>query len=426
MRFLSYLKEPLYKATFGLLFFIIIYTFYNLEWIRSHIEDYAFDWVNNMVIAHQQQDTDSPYVFVFKVDQHYLRQQGLLNNDDRVNYGYVFPRDRIAAFIQQLDQHIASLGVHKPKALFVDYDLSYGSDSYGKLSESDQLLLNTLKQARDYVIVLPLVLKQNFIKDSSDPQIQALIKADKIRFVSVNFSVDNDGLSRRYRPYTADLPSATLTLWKLAQDQAVDLNQLKTQFQNRNIIENRVFFKFYHNLTQSNNDYESKQSFWGKLALLSANYPLAKIINEQFDNAIILLGADHDDSQDIFTVYNVLSNQDMSGLELHANALMTLFYLKGSLKKIDFKMGAVLVFGLFFIIHLFSDFIKRRYFPNHCYKQRWGNVLFFVSITVIMLLFSVLLLAYQIWFNWLIPVIILEFLEFIDFINYKYIQRDKL
>lgn len=283
-------KLSLFKALFASLVFVVIYFFSNIEIIRENMEDYSFDIINNVFFTVQPQKTNSPKVKIFAVDNKYLKSENLLNENNETNYGYTFPRDKIAQFINKLDTHINELKDNIPKALFIDYDMTYKTTNYDKeLSQEDKEFIEVLKKPRKYIIIFPKTNNLSFIQNSDDLVLKRLIQENKITFASVGLSVSSDGINRRYFPYKKfeeiDYLNAPITLYNLLQDKQLAIDELKQQ----NVIENRIIYKDYYEATL-NEKYNHQQSYWNNLNKYSANYPLDLIMNEDFKDSIIIFG----------------------------------------------------------------------------------------------------------------------------------------
>lgn len=421
-----YFFESLYKSIIATIFFIVVYQFSNIEIIRSNIEDISFDLLNKFAIEDKQQDTFSTNVLLFKFDDFYLREKKLVDDRGNTNYGYLFPRDNIANFIKNLDDFVDKLNMSdRPLSLFIDYDFTYTSLPYNKqLSKDDLLLINILKKDRNYKIYLPKTNDINFIEQSNDKKIQELIKAKKINFVSVSLVESTDDIARRYLPYREfyngekkqSYIQAMIALWKESKNNnQLDDKQIYNEFTNKSDIENRIIFKNYEEKVDEG-DYETYLSNWQKLFVYSANYPFDEIIEENFYNSIILLGGTHSNNDDIFNIQGVKGVDSLSGIEIQANTLMTLFYLDGKLEKFDFVKSVILIFLLFFIV----NFIIEILFDILRFQDR-RNLEFIVLLVVIsgtMFFISYYILTeYKQWFNWFIPVVLFEAIEVIEMIK---------
>ncbi len=418
------LKPIILKSLLVTGLFIIVYQFYNLEIIRSNIEDRAFDLVDS-IYMHNTVDNakNAATTILFRVDKFSLKEDNLLNDNNITNYGYLYPRDAIAKFIKTID----NIEVEKqPRALFVDYDFSYKSSPYNKIAYTDNILIQQLKQSRKYVILLPKTSEFNFIENSKDKNIQQLILSKKIIFVSVAYTISKDGYSRRYLPYQyfkeKKYWNAPITLWRLSHP----VNDKKLEeFKQKDIIDNRIIYKEYQetsiDIKQNGYSTYSAQSYWEKLTSYSSNYPLFEL---DLNNSLILFGAIHNESNDLFTV-NALSNETISGVEMHANALMTIFKNNGALKHLPIFYSIIILFILYTVIDILIEWLFA--------KLRIDSIetLFMISLlisSVLLFLTSILILElYGLWFNWFIPFILFEIYEIIEIliIYYKRTKKKK-
>jgi hypothetical protein len=237
--------------------------------------------------------------------------------------------------------------------------------TYSKeLSEEDIAFLNILKKDRDYKIYLPKTNDINFIEQSKDKKIQELIKSKKINFVSVGLIESSDDIARRYLPYREFFNAiekqsylqAMIALWRDSKNNQLDDKEIYNKFTDKSDIENRIIFKNYEERIDEG-DYETYLSNWKKLFVYSVNYPFDEIIEDNFYNSIILLGGTHSNNDDIFNIQGIKGVDSLSGIEIQANTLMTLFYLDGKLEKFDFIKSVVLVFLLFFIVNFIIEIL---------------------------------------------------------------------
>ncbi len=420
---LNIIKSEFYKhymvslknALIGSLFFLIIHLFANVEFIRKHAEDFSFDVTNVFFNYFNDIKYNVPNVKVFVVDDKYLKAENLLNQYNEATYGYTFPRDKIAQFIQKLDQHIKIIN-EIPKVLFIDYDMTYATTNYNiNLSNEDQQLINVLKQPRDYIIIFPKTNNQNFIENLEDPVIQDLIKNKKIIFSSVGLTISEDDINRRYHPFrefdNQKYINAPITIFNMFY-QPLKIENLN----NQNVIENRIIFKNYRNI-KSNIFFNFYQSEWDNLNKYSANVPLNMIINEDFKDSIIFFGGTFA-KDDIFKNNSLIGISDFNGIDIQANALMTLFYLEGTLKNINIILGVIIVFLTFFFVDLFIEVIFGR--TNLKFNEYIKFFILLIFSGVILLIISnYILVEHNLWFNWIIPFIVFQVIEFTNIFKNK-------
>ncbi len=424
--FINLIKESLLKSVLVTIFFIIVHQLYNIEIVRKNIEDFGFDITNKYVFETMEQNTTSPKVMLFGVDDLYLKQNELFDEKNNTNYGYLFPRSYIANFISKLDE--LSMEVESeniPKALFIDYDLSFTSLPFGKeLSHEDKELIETLKQDRPYTILLVKNGINNFIEQSTDLKIQQLILEKKIVFVSIKLLTSSDGIARRYLSYKSyknnlkeDVyPSANIALWQLAKNKEINITTIKNNFKEKDIVANRIFLKSYK---QENIDEDCKTSYsyWDNYIKYSASCSPFDIVEEDFSNAIILFGGTYTKNNDEFEVLNIGVSDTMKGIELHANTLMSIFYMDGQLKQMNMWWSILLVFIIYFSVDfIVSYLLKSRILEN----KKLHLIIVFILMTIIMIAVSLyLLISRNVWFNWFVPVALFEIYDIILYLKMK-------
>jgi len=408
---------------------ILLHYFFHIEYLRAEIEDSAFDLMSTFVFSKEEVDTKGANTFILLVDDKYLKSKNLLDENNETKYGYIFPRNYISDIIANIDELVSDLDEENyPDALFVDYDTTYLSDPHNKTATEDDIrLLNILKKQRPYIIYLPLTSNYNFIYHSQDDDIQKSIKNGKIRFVSTGITSSNDGISRRYYPYEIykDINNKdkkflhiSIELYNL-QNPTHRLVKKYFALNKESFIENRIIFKDMF-LQENTSEYNYWQSKWKKLAAMSANYPLDNIYEESLRHAVIMLGAGHSASQDKFEIDDYL--KEISGVEMHANAFMTLKYLDGKLRHFSIIKEVFTVFSVVFIIAFLLTYCLKTFFLRleRKIKMICNDLLrnFFTTIvsdeTERVFLFStiaffiisfVLLKEEHLWFNWMIPLI---------------------
>jgi len=427
---MSKLLLSMVKATIGVLLFIVIYNLSNITLIKEYAQiDKPFELLNNFLLENDSVKTKSPHVMLFGIDNYYLKSQNLIDEDNKTNYGYLFPNDKIAQFITKIDRLSEALPKEKqPKAMFIDYDFSFTTAIYGKdVTREDSIFIKVLKEPRNYTILLPKISKYNYIESLADKKIQELIRNKKIVFVSVSIPYSKDSKTRRYIPYTSykdsltnqehNYTSVSVEMWHLFNQ---DIN-ISKEFKEQDMIENNFIIKSYR---QSLLSKYHKPSNWKMLDYYSANYSLEDIDSDNFDNALILLGSIYD-KEDMFQVTS--SSSKLSGIEVHANILMTLFYFDGKLKQFDIYKSSFLVFITFIMLFWFTDRVlkflptKSKIFLINRGVSKLMISLFITSV-VMGLLSWFILIYYKEWFNWFIPVLLFELTGVIVLIN-RYILK---
>lgn len=372
------------KIIISLIITILVYFFYNVKFIQENIENYSFDILNKFVLSTNYEKLNIPNLILFKIDDNYLKEKKLLDVNNETIYGHIFPRKNIAEIILNFDNHIMTIGKEfSPKGLFIDYDIRYKSDVNNiELTKDDLLFIEALKKDRSYVIYLPKTANHNFIEELEDLVIQKKIKNKEIVFISTGLTISDDGITRRYYPYEEyfakntevkiKYPLISVEIFRniknLQENILDDFSQNKIA-----LIENKIIYKNYAEI-ESDKNYEYIQSYWNNLRIYSANYPLDLILKEDFKNAILFLGGNHRNSDDFFKINTF--DYNLSGIEVHANALMTLFYLDGKLKRVN-------IFYMFFII--LGVLIISEFLIIKANEKKMSAKIMFLSIFVIIL-----------------------------------------
>jgi len=402
------------KSLLLMLLFALIYKFANNEHVREGIGDEGFDILNKFLFApFASVSPKAPPLLLFGYDDVYMLHHHLWDEDNNTNYGNLFHRSHIVQFIEALDNRTQRLKVYHlapPKALFIDFDMSFTLLPDGKtLSEEDQALLTILKKKRDYVIILPKSQTANFIEYSCDPTIQKLIKEQKIIFASVGFSVSKDNTVRRYRAYESyhergeehNYSSVEVVLWQLAQNHSHPTT-LPQGFKQRDVVANRILFKNYDATLPI-------QSKWANLKHYSVLRHFGtegnKVITSNYAGAMVILGTTYTNNGDSHEVLNIFGSQILSGVEIHAHALMSLFAFDGQLKLLPFWLTMLMVFTLYFVV----DYPISKAFNRWKVQKIEIRLLApLVLALLVMAIFSWVLLQFGYWFDWFAPTVLLD------------------
>jgi len=409
----------LWKSLLATILFMLFYFLYSIEIVRSNVEDVAFDTVNKFSIHKHPVETNSSQVFLFAFDDLYMKEHQLFDEDNRSNYGYLFPRDHIAQFIEDLDELISELSTEQyPKALFIDYDMSFTAMPYGKiLAEEDRKLLEVLKRVRPYEILLPKTEQANFIERSDDKDIQKAIKEHRIRMVSVPLLQSRDDVVRRYQSFQSfgeTHPSksyigVSAALWQILRGERIDVNVIQDTFKKKDIIANRIFLKSYDDGIIDEEGCLIQYSQWQQLRKYSTLCSLFEIDYDDFAGSVVMLGGTHSQNDDKFSVLSVLRAQTFSGIDIHANALMTMLHLDASLKRFPLWSSMIVIFISFFLLDSLVSFI---FYKLHLDNEKLAFMTLLIFSTILLILLSVYLLrAHHLWFNWFVPLILFQLLE---------------
>ena len=418
------LLSSLFRTSIVTLLFAISYIFYNLEIVRSNIEDIAFDVIDKFVIAKKEQNLTSPKLMLFTIDDTYLRANKLIDDDNETNYGFYLPNDIVANFISNLDNFVQDIEPsNMPKILFIDFDFKFTNADYGKnLTVADNKLIDILVKDRNYTILLPKTSKYNFIEHSRNAKIQKLIKKKKIIFVSVGLLQSKDATTRRYLSYksykdknsTKDYINIAIAINQLLENDEINATLAKKNYKEKDIIANRIWLKGYKNIVKEKNCI-TMQSYWQDYTKYSASCNLYDIDEDDFAKSIILLGTTHHSSSDTFDTLNVFGSQQFYGIEMHANAIKTVYYLNGQLKRLGFWQSIILIFTVFFVLSVIVAYIFKLIKIDNSEIEL---IIVLVVVLMLLMLISIYLLnQYKLWFNWLVPLIIYEIIEVLEYIQ---------
>ena len=452
-------KESLWKAILASLLFLLLNTFSQYNVIRENVEDFAFDITNEWSISKKEQATASERVTVFAFDNQYMADNGLFDIDEDsdqkekniANYGYVFPRENLAQFIEQLDARVEKLSIIPsftcPKALFIDFDLSFPTGTSKKqtplaenLTKGDKHLLTTLeKPKRCYKILLAKNNTHHYVKDYANSQLKQLIEDKRIRFVSPYFHASADGSStiRRHEPIKkiagTTYPSAAIALWQISKTGMIDVTAVEQQFtdavkdnsknskvvqKNRgNVNDNMILIKHYKRPENYNCP---EKSYWSQLRKYAVGCT-KEIPHTDLNNTVLMLGGTYQENSryalganDYHNVLNFMDGEPMAGVDIHANTLMTLFYLDQTngtvlkapvMKPLWMPTSLLVIFISFFLIDFFIAYLLQR-------KEINNKELHFILLLIIntLVLYSISLYflnseKHQ-WFNWAISSIL--------------------
>ena len=402
------IQNSVLRAVVIVLLYIIIHPFHNLELVRGEITDEGFDIVNKFFVSKKSEKVaTAPSLLVFGYDNAYMQEHHLFNEENQTNYGNFFHRSHLLAFVKELDNISANLkkyGKATPKALFLDFDLSFTLMPDGKtLSPQDSLFIEMLKKEHDFVIVLPKTRSENLVEQSQDATIQRLIAQKKIVFASVNFKVSKDNTVRRYavsetfhngkRQQT--YLNANIVLWKLFQNKALSETELLKMFHSKDVVRGRILLK--------------ERGNWQNCKHYSVLEHLSKegerISHREYENAIVMLGTTYTGNDDSFQVLNFMGSQEMTGLELHANTLMSLFFFDGQLVYLSFPLTLLLVFMVVFLV---DSLVSLTFNMWQIKVSMWTRVISLGFVVLVMMLLSVCFLRFGYWFDWSAPTVLFD------------------
>lgn len=157
------------------------------------------------------------------------------------------------------------------------------------------------------------------------------------------------------------------------------------------------------------------QSFWTNYTKYSASCNLYDLDEDDFSNAIMLLGTTYSSSDDVFDTMNVLGSESFYGVEMHANAIETLFHLQGQLKRLGFMQSLILIFTVFFALSVFVAYVFQRI---NIENEEIEFLIVLAVVTAVLIAISIYLLqVYRLWFNWFVPLILYELIEVFEYLR---------
>ncbi|MBF6592914.1 MAG: CHASE2 domain-containing protein [Thermaceae bacterium] len=252
--------------------------------------------------------------------------------------GYVFNRGQMARLLQKLMEY-------RPKAVFLDFDLSQPSNEGGVRSAGDQQLLQTLRQVSS-LLLLP------------DPQVMGLPLAQvspRLEQVAAQILYDGDGQARWVpRPRSGQPLAASLALYCLGAglDQARCRNLGQGSQDGKRIV--------FRQVRRYGPDTEGTQ-LWPGLVVISGNELLADTLakSPQTEGALFLVGRTYPVSDDAhFTPVGALQ-----GIDIHLSALMTLATYRHFSEVLGWGplllVVAVLVFVALWLTYTITDGLLR-------------------------------------------------------------------
>ena len=206
--------------------------------------------------------------------------------------------------------------------------------------------------------------------------------------------------------------NADIAMWQLLNSMKITLKDINKTFYENDIIANRIWIKAY--ASQDREDGCSTQrSYWEKLSKYSANCSLYDIIEEDFSGAVMILGGTHSRNDDTFSVLDVLEADRFTGADLHANTVMTMMHLNGSMRRLSFWKSALIVFVSFFVLSFILSVLFGLMDMNN--KEVEFIVLLIIMTVVLFSLSAYLLQVHQRWFNWFVPLVLFEVVEIFDY-----------
>lgn len=421
------MKNIILKSIFAIFVYLSIASFSNLAPIKESFDDFAFDnLVTDYLNVYESKfdllkEEEMPRTNVFLIEDDYLNYYKLKD------YGYVFPRKEMAGIVESLNFTIEEMKT-PPKGVFIDYDLHYTELPYGrKLSSNDKFLIDELlKLASTTVVMIPKAKKFHFIENYLK---QNNVKSENIIFVSPNFLLGDDLLSRRFQSYykTDDsiYPNVDYLMYLLSSNKCKSAKEIRSLSENNNSIslcgetlkkfdvtENRMIPKLFSK--NENNLYNYGYTLWDKNSSIQKIRSISTLVEESIvpsslEDSIIMIGGDFTGNHDKIGIAHTKSADTVKlpGIILHLNTLNSFFFFDGTLKNINPIYGSIIVFIVFFIFSYFEE--------KNDKMNRFVEFIFNATMmTIVLIIISlVLILHYKLWFNWFAPLFTYQALEFI-------------
>jgi len=422
---IKYAKQSLIESSIALLLFWILYAGHKVELVRSIAGDTAFSQMNSLLFASLKTTDrwDTPVV-LYKVDKGYFQDAKLLDEYNNTTYGNLFPRSKIAGFIEKLDNQSPS---REPLAFFIDFDMSDGSASYDNnstanhISADDMVLLKRLAMERSYAILIPKNTPNNFIESYATNYHNAIstglkrnISKNKIIFVGVDL-LGSDTIIYRYNPMTkynnSDQVYYNIALvgWQLRKyngelntteldeiyNPDIFLDKVQVQKGGAALFRSNILYKDV--VLEDEGRLKELHSNWNNLKYISALKLLKESELDISNNTIVMIGIDYQKRD----IHNSTLGKMQSGAMIHAQSLKTVLFLDGKLEHFNLFLGFIIIFIVFFTVTILV-----RYYLNS-YPEWVKFIIELITLTLILFGISMtILLLYHQWFNWFMPIVI--------------------
>ena len=385
---LALLKE-LGNFKFSIVFGVlagICYLVYNAisdyEFIRKNIGDVEYDITLKAYSHVSQNPTNAPRIIVVMIDEKYLRDHNLSNGNETLGFNYT-PRSLLANILNKLDSKIAG---QKPKGVLLDYYLAYSGDINGTVIADDKTLIDALNtHAKEYPIYIPTYTNKMFIQ----PYLNKSVK-----FASVQVDQNKDGIIRGYSPYLCKDGKKIAHIAKIFsltnnnENSECDASY-KPSFDE--MLNSRILFKRIDDV--------AKVSNYKNITIYQAGE--LDNIDEDFNDAIVLIGSDYKNSGDIINT----TIDTRSGVLILADTITTASILPNGLKKVHPLIAAMSYTLMFFIITWTALSLMDKFnVKNDTVKT---NILLISNILIFFIPASgMIFLGYYL--SWAVPMILFE------------------
>lgn len=344
-------------------------------------------------------------IYIYKVDNEFLKQESLMDDFNRTNSDYreFIPRRYITDFIDKLDKRT-------PKLLFIDYTLDSPRISLDKLPFDEDKLKRAIKEEEDFIEILnkkgrtyPIYLVHN----ENYNYLEKSITSKNIKFVSTIHIKECSAL-RRYEPYIQRTNHLGVEdLYYYAPFEFLGINN-STIIKENKIVNNRFIYQ------------KIKEVYIPKIKSFSFSVDVKYLPLEKINNSMVFIGESHSDSLDKHNILNIEKKVD--GIDIIANNVMSIAYLNSQLKLVPFWTSLFLIFCIALIARILSIlvankivlFIKNILDVGHKLSLLISVFIFIFFLSFINILVSWILLVYgKVWFSYSISYVILKIITLI-------------
>ncbi|MDD0847703.1 CHASE2 domain-containing protein [Campylobacter sp. 46490-21] len=392
--FLAKHGKIVYSAVLGVftfLSFIIYQLISDREIIRSTFTDFEYDTTLKLYSKIAQTPQNAPKIITILIDENYLRDNNLSNSDGGLRFNFT-PRSMLANVLNELN--IAIDGA-KPKIVLLDYLLPHPSDINATAPTADDKYLIDTLNTLEFPVFLPTYSDKIFIEDEK--------LSPNITFGSTLISLASDNVARSYSPYFCRDNKVFFHIASLlGNSYANKENELcNTEIKHSyiDLLKTRILYK---GLLGTGNTRYSKYS---NVLIYSAT-ELASM-DEDFENAIVLIGSDHSGSNDIYKT----SVDTRSGVLILADAINTAYITNGEgLKTLPtFVLAPAYGLILFVVTFLVLRLCERIGISKIPAKE---NLILLANILVFFIP-SFIMVFYGYYVSWIVPLILFKVIDYI-------------
>lgn len=378
-------------AIFTFFAFIIYQLISDREIIRQMFTDFEYDTTLKLYSKFSLAPQDAPKIITILVDENYLKENNLNASDGGLRFNFT-PRSMLANIINDLN--VAMDGA-KPKLVLLDYLLPHPSDINSTTpTNDDKYLIDTLNKL-EFPVLIPTYSDKIFIENE--------ITNKNVYFGSTLISLASDNVARAYSPYFCrdekPIFHIASVLGKSYEGKENDLCAKQIEHSYSDLLKTRILYK------EILGNEGAKYSKYSNIHIYSAS----EVINmdEDFDDAIVLIGSDHTGSNDIYNT----SVDTRSGVLILSDAINTAYITNGA----GLKTLPILVLAPLYAITLFLvtfgvlSLCEKIGIEKMAAKENFilfANVLaFFVP--------SFIMVFYGYYISWIVPLILFKVIDYI-------------